>query len=48
MEKMFKCKMVNKNKCMKCAEEESYKHLLWECKEVQKIWELCNTKIYLK
>ena len=42
MEKMFKYKMVNNDKCMRCAEVETYKHLLWECGEVQKIWETFN------
>ena len=34
--------MVNNNKCKRCAEVETYKHLLWECREVQKIWKLFN------
>jgi hypothetical protein len=42
MEIMFKYKMVNNNKCNRCAEVETFKHLLWECSEVQKIWELLN------
>ena len=42
MEKMFKYKMVNNDKCIRCADVETYKHLLWECREVQKIWELFN------
>jgi hypothetical protein len=39
---MFKYKMVNTNKCTRCSEVETYKHLLWECREVRKIWELFN------
>jgi hypothetical protein len=42
MEKMFKYKMVDNNKCIRCAEVETYKHLLWECREAQKIWEIFN------
>ena len=42
MEKMFKYKMVNDNKCKKFGEEESYMHLLWECREAQKIWKAFN------
>ena len=42
MEKMFKYKMVNNNKCTRCAEVETYEHLLWECREVQQIWKLFN------
>ena len=45
MEKMFKYKMVNNNKCIRCAEVETYKHLLWECREVKKIWELFNVSL---
>ena len=40
MEKMYKYKMVNNNKCMRCGEAESYKHLLWECREARKIWKV--------
>ena len=29
MEKMLKYKMVNDNKCKRCGEVESYRHLLW-------------------
>jgi hypothetical protein len=45
MEKMFKYKMVNNNKCIRCAEVETYQHLLWECREVRKIWELFNASL---
>jgi hypothetical protein len=36
---------VNNNKCIRCAEVETYKHLLWECREVKKIWELFNSSL---
>ena len=42
MEKMFKYKMVNTNKCKRCEEVETFKHLLWECSEVQHIWKFFN------
>ena len=42
MEKMFKYKMVNNNKCKRCGELESYNHLLWECKEARKVWRAHN------
>ena len=42
MDKMFKYKMVNSNKCKRCGGVETYKHLLWECKEAKNIWELFN------
>ena len=42
MEKMFKYKMVNDNKCKRCGEVETYKHLLWGCREAANIWKLFN------
>jgi hypothetical protein len=42
MEKMFKYKMVDNNKCKRCGEVETYKHLLWECREAKNIWHLYN------
>ena len=30
--------MVATDKCQRCNEKETYKHLLWECKEAKKIW----------
>jgi hypothetical protein len=42
MEKMFKYKMVNNNKCKRCENVETYKHLLWECIEAKKIWVAFN------
>ena len=42
MEKMFKYKMVTNNKCKRCGEIETYKHLLWECREAKKIWQSYN------
>ena len=42
MEKMFKYKMVNSDKCKRCGDVENYKHLLWECREAKNIWRLFN------
>ena len=39
---MFKFKMVNNDKCKRCNEVENYKHLIWECREARKIWQLYN------
>jgi hypothetical protein len=39
-EKMLKYKMVSNNKCKRCEEVETYKHLIWECGEAKKIWQL--------
>ena len=38
MEKMFKYNMVNSDKCNRCGEVQSYRHLLWECRRARKIW----------
>ena len=42
MEKMFKYKMVDNNKCKRCGEVETYMHLLWECREARRIWAAFN------
>ena len=42
MEKMFKYKMVNNNKCKRCGAVETYRHLLWECRESRRIWNAYN------
>ena len=42
MEKMYKYKMVDNNKCKRCGEVETYMHLLWECREAKRIWEAFN------
>ena len=34
--------MVNCDKCNRCVEVETYKHLLWECGEARKIWMAFN------
>jgi hypothetical protein len=39
---MKKYKMTNSDKCPRCEEMESTKHLLWECNYVKRIWTLYN------
>jgi hypothetical protein len=39
---MFRYRMVNSDKCDRCMEVETYKHLLWECGEARKIWMAFN------
>ena len=34
--------MVNNNKCKRCGEVETYRHLLWDCREAKNIWQLFN------
>ena len=34
--------MVNNDRCERCGEVETYKHLMWECGEVRKIWMAFN------
>jgi hypothetical protein len=38
MEKFFKYKMVNNNKCIRCGDIETHRHLLQECRESRKVW----------
>jgi hypothetical protein len=40
--KMFKFKMVTSSQCPRCNKTETTRHLLWECRESQKIWKLYN------
>ena len=42
MEKMFKYKMVDSDKCKRCGEVETYKRLIWECGEAKRIWQHFN------
>ena len=37
--------MVNNNKCDRCEGIETTKHLLWECLDSKKIWDLFNVWI---
>jgi hypothetical protein len=39
---VFKFKMTDTPQCQRCIEIETTKHLLWECAESQKIWNLYN------
>ena len=41
-ERMAKFKMVTSSQCPRCNEIETTRHLLWECRESQKIWKLYN------
>jgi hypothetical protein len=42
---MMKFKMTDSNKCSRCDEIETSKHLLWECREAKQIWEVFNEVI---
>jgi len=41
-EKMFKFKMVESPNCPRCGMVETFKHLIWECRESRKIWDSYN------
>ncbi len=41
-ERMLRYKMTFSDKCPRCEEVESTKHLLWECAHVRQIWSLFN------
>lgn len=34
--------MIDTDKCQKCGEVETTKHLLWECPQVRNIWSIFN------
>jgi len=40
--KMYKFKMIDNPNCQRCGLEETTKHLLWDCRESQKIWVFLN------
>ena len=41
-ERMFRFGRVDNNRCERCEQVETTKHLLWECAESKNIWELFN------
>jgi hypothetical protein len=41
-ERMMRYKMTNSDKCKRCGEIETTKHLLWECPHVRNIWSIFN------
>jgi hypothetical protein len=40
--KMKKYKMCESDKCNRCGEVETLRHMMWECTEAKKIWNLFN------
>jgi exonuclease III len=44
-DKMMKFKMTDSNKCTRCEEIETSKHLLWECREARRTWDIFNKVI---
>jgi hypothetical protein len=40
--RMHKYKMIDSDKCLRCGEVETTKHLLWECQHASHIWSLYN------
>ncbi len=43
--RMFRFKMTNDDKCPRCLQIETMKHMLWECRESTNIWSLLNNKL---
>jgi exonuclease III len=41
-ERMLRYKMVENNRCEKCDEPETFKHLMWECRYVRRSWSNLN------
>jgi hypothetical protein len=44
--RMKKYKMVESNECERCNNEETTKHLLWECVHVNNIWSIFNAIMF--
>jgi hypothetical protein len=45
---MLRYKMVENNKCEKCEETETFKHLMWDCRFVRKTWGNLNNILRTK
>jgi hypothetical protein len=41
-ERMFKFNMTNNDKCPRCNQIETTRHMLWECRDAGNIWRLLN------
>jgi hypothetical protein len=41
-DRMFRFKMIDNEICDRCGQTETFRHLLWECKESKKIWQSYN------
>jgi hypothetical protein len=41
-DRMYRFKMTSDNKCHRCEEVETTKHLLWECQDSRLIWDKLN------
>ncbi len=41
-DRMKRYNMIDTDKCQKCGEVETTKHLLWECPQVRNIWSIFN------
>jgi hypothetical protein len=44
-ERMFRFNMSRDNKCERCGLLESYRHLMWECTESRRVWDIFNSYI---
>ena len=42
-ERIYRFVMIDNNRCERCEEVETTKHLQWDCAESRKIWKLCAT-----
>jgi hypothetical protein len=47
-ERMYKYKMIENDKCTRCGQVESVKHLLYECEHSKSIWNLYNETLSLQ
>jgi hypothetical protein len=46
-ERMFKYKMIDNDRCTRCGQIETVKHLLYECEHSKRIWNLYNEILIL-
>ena len=46
-ERMFKYKMIDNDRCTRCGQVETVKHLLYECEHSKRIWNLYNEILIL-
>ena len=40
---MLRFKMSRDDECERCGHKETYRHLLWDCRESSKVWEAFNS-----
>jgi hypothetical protein len=44
-ERTYKYRITEDDKCERCGNTETLKHLMWECRDSRNIWELFNSQV---